>query len=468
MQKKRPRVAAIGLDETHINSIAGLCGDLRTASSVYEYLEKNSWTETDVAVIRDQALEIAGEGAHFLTIGLNELGWWHPEPDVPEEEWECTAFVSGDNTEWELSVSTDCPEVYYTLASDLRKHLAAASDPPSVQPIIADPTEHLNQHPDLGTLDVSPLIQTTSGYPVAARYLLTNRKSAEQDASSVVLALPTVSNLSDWLEAFLRDINKTYPDQVPHPPPNVGNPSEWYILEERLVAKQIQKITNEIGSLERKIEHLDVEREQLETQLALEGERAKAGIKGALWADGKNLVAKTTQLLTDLGFKVQDMDTKPNKGEAKREDLRITLDDHQDWEAIAEIKGYNSGTKTNDSRQIREQRDRYMEEKKGQAPSLTLWIANPYRSADPSLRPPPDKNVSAAAKIIGAVHVLVPDLYKQWLLVKSGRTRASDVVRHLISAEPGCWSPIVAGSDNTSGSVSASRQGNAEDSVQNA
>ena len=50
--------------------------------------------------------------------------------------------------------------------------------------------------------------------------------------------------------------------------------------EERLVTEQIESITNETGSLEHKLEHLDIERDRLKTQLALEGERAKAGIKG--------------------------------------------------------------------------------------------------------------------------------------------------------------------------------------------
>ena len=442
-------MAAIGLDEIHINSIAGLVGDLRTASSVEEYLKKNSWTETDVAVAKDESLEIAGEGAHFLTIGLNRFEWWHPNPARSEEFWDWTEFVSEYNTESELTVPAGCPELYRRLASDLRKQLVGASHPPMVQPSVADPTKHPNQHPRRGDLETSPLIETTSGYPVAVRYLLSNRKGAAQDASSVVLALPDVGNLSDWLHAFLRDINEIDPDRVPHPPPSTGNPSEWYTLDERKVAEQIETVANEIGGLERELECLDAKRDQLRVQLALESDRARAGIKGILWADGNDLVAKTNQLLTDFGFHVRDMDAELKKGEAKREDLRLTLDDHQDWEAIAEVKGYASGTKTNDSRQIREQRDRYMEEKKGKVPNLTLWIANPYRSTDPSLRPSPDKNVSRVSEIVGAVHVLVPDLFKQWLLVKSGATQSAEVVRQLINAKPGCWSPTVPDSDKT-------------------
>ena len=47
---KRPRVAAIGLDGSQVESIEPLCGDLRSAHSVSEYLKNYSWTETDVVV----------------------------------------------------------------------------------------------------------------------------------------------------------------------------------------------------------------------------------------------------------------------------------------------------------------------------------------------------------------------------------------------------------------------------------
>ena len=42
------------------------------------------------------------------------------------------------------------------------------------------------------------------------------------------------------------------------------------------------------------------------------------------------------------------------KEEAKREDLRLTLEDRPGWEAIVEVKGYKKGTRTKDARQINE------------------------------------------------------------------------------------------------------------------
>lgn len=133
-----------------------------------------------------------------------------------------------------------------------------------------------------------------------------------------------------------------------------------------------------------------------------------------------------------------DVGREPN--ESKREDLRLTLRDRPDWEAIVEVKGYTGGTKTNDARQIREHRDRYITEK-GQPPELTVWLTNPFRQMDPSSRPTPGGHVVEAAENIGAVHVLTTDLYKQWARVKAGDLEADNMIQDLINAGPGLWTP---------------------------
>ena len=104
-------------------------------------------------------------------------------------------------------------------------------------------------------------------------------------------------------------------------------------------------------------------------------EEADAGIRRCIWADGDDLVVAVGDILKSLGFVVCHMDAEQEQGKPKREDLRLTLADCPGWEAIAEVKGYTKGTRTNDSRQIREYRERYIKEKKS-SPDLTLWIAN--------------------------------------------------------------------------------------------
>ena len=174
--------------------------------------------------------------------------------------------------------------------------------------------------------------------------------------------------------------------------------------------------------------------------MLIAGEAADADIRRAIWSDGTELVAVVEKILTRLGFTVQNMDSELKEGEPKREDLRLTLDCNPGWAAIVEIKGYTKGTRTNDADRIRQYRESYGIDE-GRVPDLTLWIANPHREMDPSSRPAPDGTVRNTAQLIGAVHVLTTDLYLQWALVEHARKKAEDVVKHLISAEPGLWTP---------------------------
>ena len=134
------------------------------------------------------------------------------------------------------------------------------------------------------------------------------------------------------------------------------------------------------------------------------------------------------------------MDAELRQDEPKREDLRLALKGVPGWQAMVEVKGYTSGTRTNDARQIREHRDRYIGEE-GRSPDLTLWISNPFRTMEPASRPAPDQNVKDAAEAIGAVHVLAPDLYRNWALVAAGSLDAETVVQSLVNANPGLWTP---------------------------
>ena len=142
---------------------------------------------------------------------------------------------------------------------------------------------------------------------------------------------------------------------------------------------------------------------------------------------------------------MRHMDAGLQQGEPKREDLRLTLADRPEWEAIAEVKGYTKSTRTNDARQIRDHRDRYIREKI-RHPDLTLWIANTHRVMDPSSRPAPNSNVGDTAENIGAVHVLTTDLYRLWALVATGSIEKAQAVRAIdwrrsgpvVSASTGC------------------------------
>lgn len=413
----RPRVAAIGLDEAQQAAIVHLCGTLRTADFVPDYLQRDSWSETDMTVVASLDFPEPEIRGHLFLIGVPAR--WTGYGIEPRDR---SRFVglNSDNTEHELSVPGTCPERYRHLASELARQLRCLEDAPST--FVVAPEE-----------DDRTLVCTTSGGPVALRCLFDLPRAPEPEPA-VALAIPEEADLAAWFRAFLADVHELDPARVPQPPPHLINPSNWYTPEERSIAQRITAIQEDIDRLQD--EHLD-----LEAQLIAAGERADAGKRRCLWADGDDLVDAVEDVLEELGFSVRNMDAEMQPGEPKREDLRLTIADRDGWEAIAEVKGYPAGTKTSDARQVREYRDLYIAEE-GRAPDLTLWIANTYKSVeDPSARPRPSSDVGQRSALVDAVHVLAADLYRLWALVQEGRLEQSQAIRCLIDAPPGLWLP---------------------------
>ena len=425
---RRPRVAAIGLDESQVDALRPLCGDLRSADSLTEYLKNHSWAETDVAVSAAFSFDRIDAGVHLFTIGPMRFGTEVLMLNGAPPRYRELAHTHTSNTEREMTVAAECPDAYMTLAAELNRVLSSAPTPP---PVITVPDD-LNAH-SIG------LVETTTRRPVALRLVIPGwmgMATTSQD-DVIALLLPTVPNLREWFKAFLTDVHERDPVRVPQAPPRLSAPRDWYTPPERALAGRIIQIQSDV-------ERLVGEREQLKGELAAESERADTGIRRAIWEDGDELVDGVCEILQGLGFVVRNMDAGRDENEAKREDLRLTRAGDPDWEAIVEVKGYTSGIRTNHARQIREHRDHYIKEK-GRDPDLTLWIANPFRAMDPSSRPAPGSGVSDSAEIIGAVCALSTDLYRQWALVRAGDVQVDEVLQDLIDATPGLWSPDMQG-----------------------
>ena len=325
------------------------------------------------------------------------------------------------NTERELSVANACPSIYGALAAELRDQLSSQDDPPTV-------VETSRKH-------TTPLLETTTGKAVALRVDLPARLDAhgEETQHPIALFLPKSANLTAWFRAFLSDIHQVDPSSVPHEPPRLSKPSDWYTPTQRGIA-------NGITEKKQEIEDLEGDLQKLQEQLGVEGTQADNGIRRAIWLHGTELVGAVSDLLSELGFSVQDMDAIREPTDPKVEDLRLTLPERPNWEAIVEVKGYANGVKTNDSRQINDHVKKYIAEKRRE-PDLIVWLTNPFRHMDPSSRPVPDSNVEQSARGIDAVHVLSTDLYRQWSEVGSGAKEASEVVNDLTGATPGLWNP---------------------------
>ena len=420
MHPRRPRVAAIGLSDSEIDSIAHLCGEIRARARLADYVDQYNWSETDVLLLGHIRYEdLVDINTNVMTVRPVAFQW--TEFISAYDTALHSAATNIENTERELTISPNCPDLYKPLASELCRQMNRAPEPPHVIRTTRQ--------------DGTTLIETTSHKPVAMRLAIPGQWEFPDDVPSttVTLLLPESANLATWFRAFLLDMHESDPLRMPHAPPRLSQPSDWSTPKEHRMA-------NRIAQIESKVECLISERDQLQQSLIAEGLSADKGIRRVLWASGEELVDAVRAVLTELEFAVRDMDAELTPGEPKREDLRLTLDGNLDWEAIVEVKGYTSGTKTNDTRQVREHRDRYSREEK-RLPDLTVWLCNPYRAMDPSSRPAPDPNVKEAASNVGAVYVQAADLYRQWALVASGKLDQKDVRESLANAAPGLWMP---------------------------
>ena len=422
MHFAKPRVAAIGLDETQVDSIRPLCGELWTSPSWTRYLKKYSALETDIAVVARPTGTWSGAPKHMLLIrpGALNIPYRRSGSRASDSPIQFVSDIS--NTERDVWVADACPELYAAPAAELVQALRQRDE--------AAPAVYCSLSPDDAVI---PLILTTSHRAIALRGTVRwVPETVDDDGSEgIVVALPDATGLVAWFRVFLLDVREHDPDCVPMPPPTFARPSDWYTPEQRRLAQRI-------AELDASVERLLEDRKSLEEQMAEEDEEAEGGIRRALSADGDDLVAAVERILADLGFTARNMDSEIEPGEPKREDLRLTLPGRSGWEAIVEVKGYTSGTKTNDARQIRAHRDRYQREE-GRLPDQTIWIANPYRSTDPSTRTAPDANVDEAAAIAGAVYALTTDLYLLWVADAENHPDCSSAVQELIEAEPGLW-----------------------------
>ena len=427
---KRPRVAAIGLNQAQIESIAPMCGALWEESSVQSYLQRFDWTETDITILGDDVVPPASVRGHVLAISPRTFNWVGDSLRLLRNARPLTSptvrsnagslLVVGNNNEREVSIPATCLPRYGDLAKELARHLGRLGEPfPSLRP---------RGFPQ-GC--ASTLVETTSGRPVALRFTIGNQPDDSEVPAAIILALPTEATLAAWFRAFLADVYESDPIRVPQPPPRIDDSWKWHTPGERALATRIAEIEREVRDLE--TEHNDVK-----VKLAAATQSADGGIRRCIWADGDDLVAAVGEILTSLGFVVRDMDAGRGSGEPKREDLRLSLAGRSGWEAIAEVKGYTGGTKTSDSRQIREHRDRYADEV-GHVPHQTFWIANAHRTLEPSTRPAPDSHVNDTAATLGALHVLATDLYMLWTRVARGELQREQASQLLIDAIPGLW-----------------------------
>ena len=104
IKTKRPRVVAIGLDDRQVASIAPLCGDLREAYSLDDYLRGYSLTETDVVVSGEADGSELYIGVHVMAIREPFFHWQDLRPSRGLGMAKHYVRMEATNTERELGM----------------------------------------------------------------------------------------------------------------------------------------------------------------------------------------------------------------------------------------------------------------------------------------------------------------------------------------------------------------------------
>ena len=315
---KRPRVAAIGLDDEEEASIAHLCGTFRPANSVSSYRQQYDWSETDITVLGRVWPPGEQVEGHLLAIGVRSPYIWTATELPLNSPW--TVTQNDNNTERELAIPDGCPERYRHLSTDLAQTLRLSEGPPRTFSIERPQPADLfgRTTSDKLTEDDIALGMTTSRRPVALRSVYNSKPMPGVESLprfAIALVLPEEADLAAWFRAFLGDVHENDPARAPQPPPRAGDRAAWYTPEERTWAQRIAAIRDDIGRLRN-------EHEQAQAELAAASEGADAGKRRCLWADGDDLVEAVGEILGELGFVVRDMDAEAKPGQPKREDLR--------------------------------------------------------------------------------------------------------------------------------------------------
>lgn len=207
--------------------------------------------------------------------------------------------------------------------------------------------------------------------------------SYERNDHAAVWLLPFDMERPDlWVIEALREWHEDYPDRFPLIPDWQQMP-QWRTAQERaLHAAADEKRAAVMAAIEAyKIE--DATFKEQAQQAAAEGDRYERAL---LAADGDVLSDAVLRALTDIGFRVLDMDQVYPEGD-KREDFQVFDDDDPDWVVLVEVKGFKNGISEKGihvslSRWIR----RYVLQHRTE-PAGLWYIANHNRLVDPGARP---------------------------------------------------------------------------------
>lgn len=156
-----------------------------------------------------------------------------------------------------------------------------------------------------------------------------------------------------------------------------------------------------------------------------------AEARAILTGDGDELVEAVGRALSRLGFEVVNADALPENRSAKKEDLQVRLGS---WVALAEVKGYTRGAKSNDLLQVLKAAMTFAV-RTSREPDALWYIVNAHRRTDPAVRPIPlESDPDHVSSIENGCVIDTRELFRLWQAVELGLISKEDGRTQLQSA----------------------------------
>jgi hypothetical protein len=414
---KNPKPAAliVGFDDATAERIKRLF----PASILIDHLDEVDQQEWDVLITTRSAL---GAEYHLYVIGLGCEAFlppgrallpsaFGPYHDTSQAENTSTGWVTwtGPSRATQLHVAENLPSTIEQLIVT------------QLVPLAKQEREHQWLHP--GDV-IEPFVSTIRNQCLAGRF-------PRPGGISECWCFPgyAVSITPQIVEVALQEWQERDPETFPSA--DWTNKSMWRTPAENRAAGELDKLNAQRAAI---LADLDRRQVQLDAELTEAKLAAEANERRLLTAQSDDLLNAVAECLSDLGFDVIKMDEVHT--DERLEDLRVTPPG-QGWTALAEIKGYGGGGKSNDLLKFGRYWIRYPKEG-GKEPDAGWYIVNQFLKDDPGTRRPILSGNEAALSIFEAdYHGLVidtADLFRLWMAAKDGRLPAEEARSRLVQA----------------------------------
>lgn len=405
-EQARPRVLLYGLGDL-ADELAALCGTAQTIDHHSE-VEQTEWD----AVVTFQAPSNFRKHLFILTFGVGFLGRAHEPTDVLGEGPGLIRRL--ETVAREMVIGDDLPAPIMALvASDLIPKARAENSNTCI-------TFRTSGAPDRrAPSTLRPFLLTRTQEALAGSFL---RAGGEAE----VWSLPYFADAASWLKVALSEWGLLAPNSFPQRSSWTTRP-DWQTQEEVAAAAAVADVAS------RRDEALaNFEKEETKAREALEdaAQRASGGLRRLLTDQGESLVDAVVEALETLGFHVRKMDELWKDGE-KREDLRLTVEEDPDWEAIVEVSGLSGGGKGKDLMGLVRFFTLYERDEKEPA-SAAWYIVNHFRKQDPSERtegalPSNPEELSYLVEVANGLVLTGVDLFRLVRRVEGAELQAEGV-----------------------------------------